>query len=253
MSAQKRLLYGLAGGALVTFGLRQRSLLGGLAALVGTDLVTNGATGHHLHEFLGAVEHMGPRGTRIPHQVGVQVQRSILVNATPEKAYEFVRNFENLPRFMKHLKNVYVTEEKRSHWVVRGPAGKDVEWDAEIIQDVPGQLISWRSLDHPDVKSAGSVHFEKAIGDRGTIIRVRMQYLPIGGALGAVIAKLFGEEPEEQLKDDLRRMKQIIETGEIATTQGQPRGGPEAARMRFERRHEIHPQVVERRRVAAAS
>jgi uncharacterized membrane protein len=253
MAPQKRLLYGVAGGALLTFGLRQRSFLGGLAALVGTDLVANGATGHHLHEFLGAVEHLGPGGTRIPHQIGVQVQRSVLVNTTPEKAYEFVRNLENLPRFLKHLKNIQISDEKRSHWTVRGPRGKDVEWDAEIITDTPGELLSWRSLDHPDVKSAGSVHFERAIGNRGSIVRVRLQYLPIGGALRAFVGKLFGDDPDLQLADDLRRLKQVLETGEIATTQGQPRGGLQAAQAYAPGHHEIPQKVPQRRRAATAS
>lgn len=253
MAPQKRLLYGVAGGALLAFGLKQRSFLGALAAVVGTDLVTNGATGHHLHEFLGAVEHIGPRGTRIPHQVGVQVQRSVLVNTTRDEAYAFVRNLENLPRFLKHLRNVQIRDEKRSHWAVRGPGGKEVEWDAEIITDSPNDIISWRSLDHPDVKSAGSVHFEPAIGKRGTIIRVRMQYLPIGGALRAFVGKLFGDFPDLQLDEDLRRLKQVLETGEIATTQGQPRGGLQTAAAYAARQREARPWVQEQRRAAAAS
>lgn len=253
MPPQKRLLYGLAGGALLTFGLKQRSFLGALAAVVGADLATNGATGHHLHEFLGAVEHVGPRGTRIPHQVGVQVQRSVLVNTTPDQAYAFVRNLENLPRFLKHLKNVQISDEKLSHWAVRGPGGKDIEWDAEIITDAPGHLISWRSLDHPDVKSAGSVHFEPAIAKRGTMIRVRMQYLPIGGALRAFVGKVFGDDPDLQIDEDLHRLKQVLETGEIATTQGQPKGGLQTAAAHDARRREAGPWVPERRRAATAS
>src|SRR5256885_1640117 len=133
MSAQARLIYGLAGGALITYGIKngikRGSFLGGLTAVVGADLLTHGATGHHLHEALGITDgHAGRRGmSRIPHQLGVQVHRSVLVNATPEKAYEFVRDLENFPRFMKHVKTVYFTGEKRCHWVVRGPAGMQVE------------------------------------------------------------------------------------------------------------------------------
>ena len=253
MAPQKRFLYGITGGALVAFGLRQRSFLGGLAALIGTDLVTNGATGHHLHEFLGAAEHLGPRGTRIPHQVGIQVQRSVLVNASPQDAYAFIRNLENLPRFLKHLKNVQITDEKRSHWTIAGPGGKAIEWDAEIITDSPNHVISWRSLDHPDVKSAGSVHFEPAIGNRGTVIRVRMQYLPIGGALRAFLGKLFGEDPDLQLDEDLHRLKQVLETGEIATTQGQPRGGLQSVRTSGTRQRESWQTFPERRRAATAA
>lgn len=230
VSLQERFLYGLTGGALLALGIRRGSFLGGSVAVVGADLLTRGATGHHIHEALGVVNgRAGRRGaSRIPHQLGVQIQKSILVTASPEKAYEFVRNFENLPRFMNHLKNVYATSDNRSHWVVSGPAGAHVEWDAEIINDIPGQLIAWRSVNNPDVDSAGSVKFEKAPQDRGTIIRVHLQYLPPAGSLGAVIAKLFGEEPEQQLTSDLRRLKQILETGEIASTEGQPVGGFQA-------------------------
>lgn len=234
MSPQSRLLYGLTGGTLLSFGIKRGSLLGGVAALVGVDLLTRGATGHHIHEALGITDgHAGRRGvSRIPHQLGVQVQRAILVNATPEKAYEFVRNLENLPRFMKHVKTIRITGDKRSHWVVKAPAGRQVEWDAEIINDLPGELIAWRSVNNPDIDSAGSIHFERSRGDRGTIIRVSMQYLPPAGVLGVAVAKLFGEEPELQLRSDLRRLKQILETGETPTTAGQPFGGSRGVRTR---------------------
>jgi uncharacterized membrane protein len=230
MSSQERLLYGLAGGVLMAFGafgIRRRSLLGGSVALAGADLLTKGATGHHLHEALGLADgHTGRgRASRIPHQIGVQVERSVLVNAGPEKAYEFVRNLENLPRFMEHVKQVNAISDKRSHWVVKAPAGTQVQWDAEIINDLPGELIAWRSINNPDVENAGSIHFERALRDRGTIIRVEMQYMPPAGVIGAAVAKLFGEEPEQQLKADLQRLKQIVETGEVATIEGQSKGG----------------------------
>ena len=128
MSSQERLLYGLAGGALVAFGafgIRRRSLLGGSVVLAGVDLLTKGTTGHHLHEALGLVDGRTDRrgASRIPHQIGVLVERAILVNAGPEKAYEFVRNLENLPRFMEHVKQVNAESDHRSHWVVKAPAG----------------------------------------------------------------------------------------------------------------------------------
>jgi uncharacterized membrane protein len=268
MPAQSRLIYGLAGGALVGYGIKNAIKGGtpvtyGLAALIGADLLTHGATGHHLHEALGITDgHAGRPGvSRIPHQLGVQIHRAILVNATPEKAYEFVRDLENFPRFMKHVKTVYFTGEKRCHWVVRGPAGMQVEWDAEIINDLPGELIAWRSINNPDIDSAGSIRFEKAGADRGTIIRVSLQYLPPAGAVGVAIAKLFGEEPEQQLRSDLRRLKQILETGEIATTEGQPMGGfggmrtrPGGLRETVEGRRSYQPAglLTEERRAAAA-
>jgi uncharacterized membrane protein len=212
--AESRVLYGLAGGALLIFGLSRHSRLRTPLALLGADLLSYSATGHHLYEALGITGgHAGSREkTRIPHQLGVQVQRSIHVNAPPRKAYDFVRDLENLPRFMEHVKNVSKRDEKRSHWVVKAPAGTQVEWDAEIINDLPGELIAWRSINNPDIDSAGSVRFERTTGDNGTVIRVSMQYLPPAGILGATVAKLFGEEPEQQLKDDLGRLKVALES-----------------------------------------
>src|SRR5258708_36720404 len=209
MSAESRLLYGLAGGALLILGMSRRAWLREPLALLGADHLSYGATGHHLYEALGVTSgHAGQReGTRIPHQLGVQVQRSIHVNAPPRKAYDFVRDLENLPRFMQHVKNVSKTDDKRSHWVVKAPAGTQVEWDAEIINDLPGELIAWRSINNPDIDSAGSVLFERTTDPGGTVIRVSMQYLPPVGILGATVAKLFGEEPEQQLKDDFGRLK----------------------------------------------
>jgi uncharacterized membrane protein len=209
-----RVLAGLAGGALLISGMRRRSVLGNLLELAGADLLTYGASGHHLYEALGLTsDYAGDRQrTRIPHQIGVQVQRSIHVNAPPQKAYEFVRDLENLPRFMQHVKNVSKVDERRSHWVVKAPAGSEVEWDAEIINDLPGELIAWRSVNNPDVDSAGSVHFARSSRDNGTVVLVKMQYLPPAGVLGATVAKLFGEEPDRQLRDDLGRLKVALES-----------------------------------------
>jgi uncharacterized membrane protein len=149
----------------------------------------------------------------------VLVHRAVVINSTPEELYQFWRNFENLPQFMKHLESVEVIDERRSHWVAKGPAGATVEWDAEITADQPNRLIAWRSLEGADVPNAGSVRFEPAPGNRGTIVKVVMEYHPPAGILGATIAKLFGEEPEQQVADDLRRFKQVIETGEVVISE----------------------------------
>ncbi len=152
---------------------------------------------------------------------GIRVEQSVTINRAPEELYNFWRNFQNLPRFMRHLVSVQTTSETRSHWVANAPAGTAVEWEAEIINDQPGKLIAWRSLEGADVDNAGSVRFEKATGGRGTFVRVTLQYDPPGGTLGSIIAKLFGEEPKGQIQEDLGRFKQLMETGEIATTVGQ--------------------------------
>lgn len=149
-----------------------------------------------------------------------RVRKSMIINRTPEELYQFWRDFENLPRFMQHLEEVRVTGEGRSHWVAKAPAGQSVEWDAEITEDRPNELISWRSLEGSDVDNAGSVHFERAAGGRGTIVKVDINYNPPGGVIGAAVAKLFGEEPGQQAQESLRCLKQVMETGEVMLSDG---------------------------------
>jgi len=139
----------------------------------------------------------------------------VTINSTPEKLYTFWRNFENLPRFMNHLKSVKVIDDTRSHWVAKGPARAKAEWDAEIINEIPNELIGWRSVDGSRVDNAGSVHFKKrGTGRRGTEVKVVLRYDPPAGGIGAAIAKLFGEDPAHQVQEDLRRLKELIEIGE---------------------------------------
>jgi len=125
------------------------------------------------------------------------------------------RDFSNLPRFMNHLESVQVIDQRRSHWKTKAPAGKSVEWDAEIIEDRPGELIAWRSLEGSQIGNSGVVRFIDAPGDRGTEVHVELEYQPPLGTLGVVFARLLGEEPEQQAADGLRRFKQILETGRV--------------------------------------
>jgi uncharacterized membrane protein len=194
-------------------------------ALAGTALVYRGATGHcDVYGALGLSTAARGDAASVRHGAGVKVEKSVLINESPEELYRFWRDFENLPRFMKHLEAVHVMDDKRSHWTAKAPAGRTVEWDAEIIQERENELIAWRSLEDADVANAGSVRFEKAPVDRGTLVKVALNYEPPAGTLGLLVAKLFGEEPERQVEEDLRRFKQLIETGEIATTEGQSSG-----------------------------
>jgi uncharacterized membrane protein len=149
---------------------------------------------------------------------GVHAKASCIVNKSPDEVYRFWRNFENLPRFMRHLQTVDDLGDGRSRWKTTGPAGMEVEWEATIIADVPGEVITWRSLENSDVDNAGAVRFEAAPGNRGTIVKVNIHYNPPAGVVGATIAKLFGEEPEQQLDDDLRRFKQVLEVGEVVVS-----------------------------------
>ncbi|HUS15005.1 MAG TPA: SRPBCC family protein [Chloroflexia bacterium] len=143
------------------------------------------------------------------------VKKVVTIDRSPAELYSFWHNFEQLPRFMRHLEAVQVTGPGRSHWVAKGPAGKTVEWDAEITDDQPNERIAWRSLEGADVPNAGSVRFTPATGGRGTWVQVELEYDPPGGKAGALVAKIFGEEPEKQVYDDLRAFKQVMEVGEI--------------------------------------
>ena len=149
---------------------------------------------------------------------GIHAKASCIVNRAPEEVYSFWRNFENLPRFMRHLESVEDHGDGRSRWAAKGPAGSTVEWEATIIADIPGEVITWRSLDGSDVDNAGAVRFERAPGNRGTIVKVNIEYNPPAGVIGATVAKMFGEEPEQQLDDDLRRFKQVLEVGEVVVS-----------------------------------
>ena len=159
----------------------------------------------------------------------VDVKRTITINKSPEELYRFWRNFENLPRFMNHLEAVQVTGDRRSHWKAKAPAGTTVEWDAEITEDRPNEMIAWRSIEGADVDNAGSVRFVPAPGGRGTEVRVELRYDPPGGVIGAAIARLFGEEPAQQVADDLRAFKQVMETGEVVHSDASIHRWPHAA------------------------
>jgi uncharacterized membrane protein len=153
-----------------------------------------------------------------------RVQKTVTIAQPAERLYAFWRNFEQLPHFMDHLEAVRVEGGKRSHWVAKAPAGKRVEWDAEITEERAGERIAWRSLPGADVANAGEVEFRAAPGDRGTEVKVVIEYDPPAGRAGAVVAKLFGEEPGVQLDEDLWRFKQLMESGRIPGTDGQPHG-----------------------------
>ncbi|HYE02535.1 MAG TPA: SRPBCC family protein, partial [Phycisphaerales bacterium] len=155
---------------------------------------------------------------------GIHVEKAVTINRPAEELYRFWRQLENLPRVMGHLERVEVIDNTRSHWVAKAPAGFEVEWDAEIINDEPGALIAWKAVEGSQVPNAGSVRFLPAPPGRGTEVKVTLEYLPPAGRLGAAIAKLFGEEPSQQVRDDLARFKQLMESGEIASVEGQPAG-----------------------------
>lgn len=205
----------ISGGALVLGGLQQRSLRGILAAVAGGGLVYQGAQKKSTLKQIGEA---------VGGEKALLVEKTVTINRSASELYSFWRQFDNLPRFMRHLKSVQVIDENRSHWVVNAPLDQSVEWDAVIVNDQPDRLIAWTSADNAEVDHSGFVRFQPATGDRGTEVKVVMEYELPGGAMAAAIAKLFGEAPEQQIGDDLSRFKQLMETGEIATTEGQPKG-----------------------------
>jgi uncharacterized membrane protein len=161
---------------------------------------------------------------------GIEVEKSMTVNRPAEEVYGFWRNLENLPRFMEHLESVRELDDRRSYWRARAPLGTTVEWTAEIVEDRPNERISWRSLEGSQVPNAGTVRFVRAPGDRGTEVHLELTYNPPAGVVGATIAKLFGEEPSQQVDGDLRRLKQVLETGEVVHSDSSIHRGPHPAR-----------------------
>lgn len=230
---------GLLGAAFATPRAQTGRLVAATAAVAGVTAL----------DAICAQE-LSRKRTRQTPSGALRVQHSLSVNRSPADLYQFWRDFQHLPRFMYHLDEVQVIGDNRSHWVAKGPAGSQVEWDAEITEDRPNERIAWRSLPNADVANAGSVEFSRAPGERGTIVRVEFEYSPPAGFVGASLAKLFGEEPEQQLKEDLRRFKQVMETGEIITTAGQPSGRPAGLPSKYDqtvRQQDAAPETLRSR------
>ena len=216
-----------AGAGLTIYGLSRLKRNGWLFAGLGGLLLRRGVTAHcDVYEAVGVNTSADPGDTRaaLRGPRGVNVLESVTINRPIEDLYRFWRNLENLPQFMRHLESVEKVTDTISHWRAKGPADYIVEWDAEIHNEVPNKLIAWRSLEGADVVSAGSVNFDAAAAGRGTRVTVHMQYSPPGGKVGAAVAKLFGRDAETEIREDLRRFKQLVEAGEVPTTYGQPRG-----------------------------
>lgn len=181
-------------------------------------------------DLLAAWERGQQRGIRA-HQGGpaampgtIHLRQSLNINRSPEDCYRFWRDFGNFPNFMQHVDEVRVIDAHRSHWKVRAPLGQQVEWTAELVSDVPAQQLGWRTQDDAEIAHAGVVRFAPATGGRGTRVQVDLNYAAPLGKAGMRLAQLFGEEPALQVAQDLRRFKQLIETGEIPTTAGQASG-----------------------------
>jgi uncharacterized membrane protein len=206
----------LLGKAMKDTGSDRTRVAAATAAVAGVTIV-DFMTGQQLSQHGNGEKRTSGRFTQASPQTsgGVHVRETLTINRPRHEVYGFWHNFENLPRFMAHLESVEVLDNNRSRWKAKAPVGTTVEWEAETTEDRPNELIAWRSLPDASIPNSGSVRFRDAPGNRGTEIHVELRYQPPGGKVGSLIAKLFGEEPEQQVKGDLRRFKQVMEIGEI--------------------------------------
>jgi len=215
ISSTEKWVSTIAGAALALAGYQRSSKA---LSLTGLALAARGISGFcPVSAAVGRNTASSDTRAALGGSRGVRVQASTTIYRPAQEVYAYWRQFDNLPRFMNHLQEVQEFGGGRSKWTATGPLGVPVSWDAEIINDIPGELISWRSVGDADVVSAGSVRFKPAGGDHGTEVRVTLQYDPPAGKVGATVAWLFGEDPQTQIEDDLRRFKQLLETGEIST------------------------------------
>jgi uncharacterized membrane protein len=212
----ERLAAMVGGAALVAYAARDRSWKAVGAAVAGVPLIYRGATGSWPvpRAAVGRATSLAP----------LRVETSVTIDRPAQELYDFWRRLENLPRFMRHLEEVRETGDRRSHWVGHTPFGARAAWEAEIVEERPGRLLSWRSVEGSQVDTAGSVLFEDATGGRGTVVRVDMELRPPGHLLGKALASLGHNALEREVKEDLRRFKNLMEAGEVPTTEGQPHG-----------------------------
>jgi uncharacterized membrane protein len=210
----------------IALGTRRRGgdrsrIAGAIGAVLGVTAVDY-LTARHLGKH--QVRRLTPDIAR-----SIEVTKTMTIGLPVEEVYRFWRDFQNLPRFMAHLESVVVQGDRRSRWTAKGPGGKTFSWEAEITEDRPNELISWRSMPGADVHNTGMVRFLPAPGGRGTELRVDLKYDPPAGLFGASVAKLLGKEPGEQIEGDLRRFKQVMETGEVTNSDASIHRGMHAA------------------------
>jgi uncharacterized membrane protein len=210
----------LAGAALLlTSGvkdIKKHPFTAFIKAVAGGYLLYRGASGHcPIREAIG--KRMAEKQPE-----PLLIQEALTVNRPRTEVYNYWRQLSNLPLFMKHLEEVRVEDEQHSHWKLRLPADAGtVEWQAEIVEDKPGELLTWNSVEGSDIDTAGVIAFSDAPGDRGTEVHATIYYRAPGGNIGKVAAKLFQKAFEIQVRQDLRRFKQMLETGETSTIEGQ--------------------------------
>jgi uncharacterized membrane protein len=217
-----------AGLTLLFLAVKARDWRGLLLAALGGQMIYRGMTGHDaVYSALNvntAVE-ANKYAVSVPHQQGVHVTAAITINRSPEELYNYWRNLSNLPTVMPHLEKVEVIDQQRSRWTAKAPANVPVSWESEIVNEIPFEVIAWRSVGDSMIANAGAVRFKPAPAGRGTEVNLQFEYTPPAGNVGVTLAKLFGQDPEQQTKEGLRHLKQVMEAGEIANNGGgEPRG-----------------------------
>jgi uncharacterized membrane protein len=224
----ERLISGIAGAALIAAGLGRKRLRGWLIPL-GGGLIARAVTGRcPVNARIGRntarrAERKEPALLGLQRSEEFKIEQSVIISRPRDELFRFWRNLENLPRFMDHLQVVSVLDDRHSHWVVKGPAGVRLEWDAEITHEVENELIAWRSLPGSDLDHRGAVHFSP-VHNGGTEVRVILRYQTRGGTAADAISQILGERPAEQIVDDLRRFKQVMEAGEPLPASGPTTG-----------------------------
>jgi len=205
----------LGGAALALFGLGRIRISGIVLTALGGALIYRGVKGYcNVYGAMGIDRASTLTGERLGNR-GVKIERKITVGAPPETLYRLWRDLANLPRFMSHLERVDRVDDRRSRWILKTPRGvPSIQWDAEIVNDQPGELIAWQSIGGP-IDHAGSVHFERGADGRSTRVRVELQYAPPGGEVGHTLAKLVGQDAGSQIEADLHELKRAVEAGEI--------------------------------------
>jgi uncharacterized membrane protein len=230
-----------AGALLVSRGIRDKGWTGTAMALLGIAFLRRAITGFsYSYQSLGfntagnrsdasdQADSTQATNVSVPYRTGIRIDEAVTINRPRPEVFRFWRDLGNIAEFMEHVESVRVLNDsdgKRSRWIAKGPAGKCLEWDTMIINELENERIAWRSLEESEVANAGSVHFKDASGGRGTEVRIELLYTPRGGSVGALIAKLFGEDPATQIRSDLKRLKSRLETGVLPETDGQPAGG----------------------------
>ncbi len=224
----ERVLSIAGGSALAIYGIARRNAGGAGLALLGGELIRRGAMGHsYLYQFLDLTTHIESPSTvtSLPDNKGLRIKRSMTIQLPASELYAFWRNVENSPLYMHTIKSVKAIDDTHSHWVAKVPVGDvPIEWNSEITEDVKDSLIAWRIIGQSPMGSGGQVRFEKAAGDKGTVVTSEIEYPIFGGTLGAEVGKIFGHLPEQVVRENLRQFKQLMESGEIPTLREQPVG-----------------------------